>query len=260
MLNPAKTQLIILKSPAKRVPEDFAIILDNHTLKPLKAVKLLGCFIDQHLTMGKQIDETVNTCNGQLAILRKAAKLLPVTLLRMMFVALVQSHLEYCSALYASAARTQVEKLDVVQRKAARIICHAPYDAHASPLLTTLKLQSLQERREIHILKIIDSIISYRCHPGLHSLFEAQQDGSIKVPVSRTAMGRRRFSIMGADLFNTTSISTVDLATNSWIEVPAHLRVAEEGPDVNSSSLRSILPINTVISGKTLVIQLAHST
>ena len=214
VLNPGKTQLIIFKSAGKRVPDDFALTLDNHSVKPLKSVKLLGCILDQHLTLGKQIDDTVSTCNGQLAILRRAAKLLPTTLLRMMYIALTRSHLEYCSALYASATKTQLEKLDVVQRKAARIICNAPSDAHAVPLLATLNLQSLHSRREAHFMKIIDSIISCKCHPGLHSLCDRKPDGSLTVPESRTIMGRRRFGVVGAELFNKENFSLGTLVTS----------------------------------------------
>ena len=202
VLNPEKTQFIVFKSTGRRVPEDLTITLENHTLKPEKAVRLLGFNLDQHLTWGKQVDSVVSVCNGTLGILRRAAKLLPVALLRMMYIALVRSHLEYCSALYAGTAKTHLEKLDVIQRKAARIILGAPHDAHSEPLLNTLRLQSLQSRREAHIIKLVTAIVSDQCHPGLNSLFSINLEGTVSVPTSRTAMGRRRFNVIGAALYN----------------------------------------------------------
>ena len=109
--------------------------------------------------------DVVSVCNGYLAILRRASRLLSVPLLRLMYIALTRSHLEYCSALYAAAAKTHLEKLDVIQRKAARIILGAPHDAHSEPLLNTLHLESLQNRREAHMIKLVTSIISANCHP-----------------------------------------------------------------------------------------------
>ena len=92
-------------------------------------------------------------------------------------------------------------------------MCNAPADAHAVPLLDTLNLQSLQTRRESHYRKIIESIIYGKCHPGLHSLFEVKPDGSIIVPSSRTVIGRRRFSVVGAGLVNNHGFSPVEQAS-----------------------------------------------
>ena len=51
--------------------------------------------------------------------------------------------MEYCSSIFSSSAKTHLKKLDVIQRKAARIIYELPRDAHADILLLFLKLDEL---------------------------------------------------------------------------------------------------------------------
>ena len=91
-----------------------------------------------------------------------------------MYIALIRSHLEYYSSLYVSTAKIQLDKLDVVQRKAARIILGAPHAAHSDPLLDTLNLVSLQSRRESRMVKLITTITSGCCHPGLRYLSDTK--------------------------------------------------------------------------------------
>ena len=80
---------------------------------------------------------------------------------------LIRSHMEYCSSIFSSAAKTQLKKLDVIQRKAARIIYEVPRDANADLLLLFLKLDALNDRREVHLVNLIKSFISGKCHPCL---------------------------------------------------------------------------------------------
>jgi len=73
-----------------------------------------------------------------IGILRKSAKLLPKDLLLLMYIAIIRSHLEYCSSLFYGAAVTHLNKLETVQKIASRIITNSPSDAHAKPLLDDL--------------------------------------------------------------------------------------------------------------------------
>jgi retron-type reverse transcriptase len=204
-INTAKTQLIIFKPKGKSVPSDFSLTLDNCIIKPEKTVTLLGVRLDQHLTLGPQIDSIVTKCHGILGVLARAAPFLHRDLLRMTYIALIRSHLEYASALYLPVAETHLKKLDVIERKAARIIFGLPRDAHAAPLLKELKLDSLESRRSARVRKLVGSIIARDCHPAMVPLFNQLQDLSIAVEATRTGLGKRRFSIYGAKLHNSTS-------------------------------------------------------
>ena len=82
----------------------------------------------------------------------------------------------------SSAAKTHLNLLDVIQRKAARIIYEVPRDAHAELLLLFLKLDALNDRRELHLVNLIKSFISGKCHPAMPSLVEAVSYTHLTLP------------------------------------------------------------------------------
>ena len=192
----------MFKAPSKKIPDDFRITVEGHSIKPVVSVKLLGLHLDQHFVWDVHIDHVVKKCHGLLGALTKAAPSLTRELRRLAYTALIRSHLEYCSAIIHSASRTQLGKLDVIQKIASRIICDAPRDAHAAPLLESLSLKSLEERRSDHILSTVINIVSGNCHPAFKDYFQLAADETISAIHSRLKMGNKRFKIIGASIYN----------------------------------------------------------
>jgi len=171
VINADKTQLIFMHAPGKRLGENTTITLDGCVIQGVKSVKLLGMTIDSGLTFSTHIDETVRKCNGLIGSLAKAAKYLPKELLRLAYIGLVRSHLEYSSAVWGSAAKSHLKKLDTVQKIASRIIAHAPRLAHSEPLMKSLRLETLEARRNNHLIRIVDACTQDDYHPALNHLF-----------------------------------------------------------------------------------------
>ena len=111
-------------------------------------VKLLGVTLDRHLTFKEHIDSTVQKCHGLLGVLARSAPFLTTDLLKISYVALIRTQLEYCSAILASAASSHLKKLDVIQKMASRIVCRAPRNSHSAHLLERLQLEPLHRDRQ----------------------------------------------------------------------------------------------------------------
>jgi hypothetical protein len=203
VINTAKTQFIVFKSAAKPLPPSYAINLDGFNIEPAVTVKLLGVTLDRHLTFGPFCDDISKKCHGILGAISRAAPFLPTELLRLAYIALVRSHLEYCSSLLVPIARTHLEKLNVIQCTGARIASHLPRRAHAAPILEKLGLEPLDSRRENHVLKIVNSIIQKDCHPALRDLFTLDADGRlVNDSAARIKIGEKRFSVVGKEIYN----------------------------------------------------------
>jgi len=112
VINPSKSQLIVFQAQGKRLPSDFALEVSGCKITPAHSVKLLGVTLDQYLTFGEHTDNVVKKCHGLIGVLAKAAPYLTRQLLRLAYVSLIRSQLEYCSAIFASAAPSQLRKLD----------------------------------------------------------------------------------------------------------------------------------------------------
>ena len=202
VINSSETQLIVFKPVGRTIPDEFHLLLDNCTVTPQKTVKLLGVTFGQPFTFGPHIENVVTKCHGFLGTLARATPYLPRQLLKLSYTAINRSHLEYCSSLFTSAANTHLKKLDTIQRTAAPIIYEVPRDTHAEPFLILLNLERLGVRRERHLVKLVNSVISGKCHPAIKQLVQPTPDGALSVPQSRTALGKRRPSVIGATIFN----------------------------------------------------------
>ena len=209
-INATKTKCIFFKTPNKKLQEDLEVIIDGQSIKPEKSVKLLGVTLDQHLSFNEHIHTVTKKCHGLIGLLASSAPFLSKELMRLTYVALIRSHLEYSSAIFASAAPTQLKRLDIIQKIAARVICGATRDAHAAPLLQSLQLDSLEARRQHHAITLVQNILSGNCHPSLIGLFKLDSDGKVSnEESSRIKFGRKRFSIYAKYLVNSSTLAQV---------------------------------------------------
>src|SRR3989441_2145082 len=187
----------------QKTQTDIELKLNNHTIKPSTSVELLGFTIDQHLSYKDHIEKTTTKCRGLLGVINKAKYILPPKLLQLTFTALVRPHLEYCNLVTATASKANLNKLEVIQKIARRIICNEERDAHAAPLLQKLGLQSLEKRRETKILKTVDNILSNNCHPHLANMFQLDVNGQLaNNETTRITFGKKRFCIYAKEHYN----------------------------------------------------------
>ena len=192
-INLKKTQLIVFKPVRKILPDEFHIVLDGISIYPEKKVQVLGVTLDRHLTMADHIDLTVSKCHGLLGMLRRASTTLPRQLLKLAYTSLIRSQLEYCSAVFTTAAPSHLTKLDVIQKMASRIVMNADSRAHSEPLLTALSLESLESRRKQHVSKIVEKILGGRIHPYFKDFLNNADCESTCAKI----IDKKRFSYLG---------------------------------------------------------------
>ena len=107
------------------------------------------------------------------------------------------------SAILAPIAKSHLSKLDVIQKMAARTICGAPRHAHAAPLLVSLQLESLEARRESHVVSLVKKILTGDCHPSFLDYFTVGQEGQLSSGcISNRVVGKKRFKVHGAETYN----------------------------------------------------------
>ena len=192
----------------EKILNEYEIELENIKKKPENIVKLLGVTLDRHLTFGAHIDAAVLKAHSGLGILRKSSQFLPQNWSKLVFLSLVRPHLEYCSAVFASAAVTHLKKLDIVQKIGGRIIVDAARDAHSAPILEQLGIHSLHDRRKNHVYQLVGQILQGVCHPALREMFRENEDGvlaSSSTYLDRTKLGTRRFSSFAVDWINNST-------------------------------------------------------
>jgi hypothetical protein len=208
VINETKTQMIVFKSPRRKLPQGYELKTTNAVLKPLESVKLLGVHLDQHFTMSTHIDKVTKKCHGLLGALSRATPCLTEKLLKLAYTALIRSHLEYASAIVAMASGTNLHKLEVIQKMAARVITGSPRLAHSDPLLQKLGLDPLSSRRDTHLSGIVSKILLKKCHPALSDLLIRTDSGEVTSDFTpRTGAGRKCFQHLAMCVFNRSVVA-----------------------------------------------------
>ena len=109
----------------------------------MKCTQFLGITIDEHLDWKVHIDNLSNKIARNVGGLNKLKHFLPVYIMKTLYSSLIASHLQYCTLLRANSHVTNIRKLQLLQKKAIRIIRSSHYIVHTDPLFSTTKLLKL---------------------------------------------------------------------------------------------------------------------
>ena len=145
-LNIEKTKAMIFHSPQKQLTLP-SISIENIKINFVDTFTFLGISIDKHLKWKSHIDMIARKISKAIGVLNKLKKFIPKSAMKLIYNALVLSHMNYGLMLWGS----KHGKLFKLQKKAIRILNNSAYNAHTSPLFkidNILKLPDLYAAQE----------------------------------------------------------------------------------------------------------------
>ena len=116
----------------------------------VRSLKFLGVFIDSKLNWREHISEVCNKVSKCLGVLYKL-RFFPRNILLMIYNAIITPHLNYCNVAWASSTNYSMLRLFRLQKKAIRIVFHANFLAHTSPIFIELKLLNIYDLNNFNI-------------------------------------------------------------------------------------------------------------
>jgi sarcosine oxidase/L-pipecolate oxidase len=137
---------VIYNGNEQNMPIDQSLITpleryhDGHELKEGRAYKLLGIFLDEHLTLDAHTHHIVNKLTKSLYCIKQAKHIVPTKGLKSLYYALIHSHLTYCTSIMSCISVKNLNKIQKIQKKAIRIITNSAYNAHTNPLFIKHKI------------------------------------------------------------------------------------------------------------------------
>jgi hypothetical protein len=154
-VNITKTKYMIFRSKGKKIdtepiivynenepnhPHDDNLVTvleryhDNHASSECRSYKLLGIFLDEHLTLDSHVNHICSKLTRSLYCIKQAKHTIPLTGLRSLYYALIHSHLTYCTLILNSITAANRNRIEKVQKKAIRIATGSAYNEHTKPL------------------------------------------------------------------------------------------------------------------------------
>ena len=110
-------------------------------------VRFLGVWIDEEMSFSGHITKLKGKLNSGIYALATCNRIVPLKVRKLIYRSLFESHLHFGSLLYGATQPKNLEQIEVVQRKALRLVSKSKYNAHTDPLF-----------RQHNILKLSDLI------------------------------------------------------------------------------------------------------
>ena len=122
VFNPDKCEHIQITNKRNVIPTSYSI--HGQTLKETSKAKYLGVTIDSKLSWNSHIDAVTKRANQTTAFLRRNLSSCPKDVKAKCYKSIVRPQLEYASTVWDPVTKSNIAKLESVQRRAARFCCN----------------------------------------------------------------------------------------------------------------------------------------
>ena len=135
----------------QKIVSNVCVKINDDDIERVEYTKFLGIMIDSKLTWKTHIVNVKRKLSKCLAILYRCNMLLNENALKTLYCSMFLSYLTYCCEVWGTIYKTNLKCLELLQKKAVRIICKAGKTASTTPLF--LKLNLLKR----------DDIVKFKC-------------------------------------------------------------------------------------------------
>ena len=215
-LNGSKTEFIIIgtQQGLGKLPQMDLRVADS-VIKSSACVRNLGTMFDTHLSMTPHINSMISSINYQLRNIRRIRRFLDQKTLHTIVLALVISRLDSGNALLYGAKSTDLDRLQSLQHKAAKLIFYATRLDSPTPLMHNLHWLPVRERIKfklcLYVYKCLhDSapsylteLVSYRTRSSSGPVTRSSNDTTLLNSfIGNTCSGDKSFRAAGPALWN----------------------------------------------------------
>ena len=238
LLNPDKTSVTYFGTRARlqRSSLPSSVAVANASVEISDNLRVLGVTLDGCLSMDTHVNEIVKSCNFHLQALRHIRPSLTREVANMIACAIVTSRIDYCNSLLQGVSEKNLNKLQRIQNRAARIVCGVGCNRVVSSRDLLIDLHWLPVRQRIDYKISTLCFKAYRLHqpPYLSAYTQTYQPSRslrsstqelLVVPPYKTVLGSRRFSVSAPKLWNSLppAIRSADSFNNFKSALKTHL-------------------------------------
>ena len=213
MINTKKTQCIFIGSRQNisKIPEETKINCSGDEIIPSKFVKNLGVHMDRYMLFDKHIDEMHKKTMGTLIYLNRIKDRIERDVRIKVVQALALSLINYCSKIWGTTSKTQIQRVQKLQNFAAKIAIGnvRKYD-HVTPHIKELKWLKIEQKCLYDTCIFVYKILRKQIPSWLLKLTTVRnvnpvmtrQQNDLFIPRTRTYTGARDTAVRGPMLWN----------------------------------------------------------
>lgn len=207
-LNEEKTEYILFSPDSPSSSFSFGPLTPQFA----PTVRNLGVIFDKNLQYDKQISAVVRASFYQLRLLSKVKPFLSRADFEKVIHAFISSRIDYCNALYTGLNQSSLNRLQLVQNAAARLLTNTSKRSHITPVLRSLHWLPIRFRVEYKILLFVFKAINGLAPVYLADLVTVYQPPRTLRSSEQTYLvipkfkykkfGGRSFAVQGPKLWN----------------------------------------------------------
>ena len=170
-LNVAKTHSMLLSTKQRHnilqsQNKELELKIRENRLEVVQKTKYLGVETDSSLDWKEQIKAISTKVSRAVGFLKHAKSFLPKETLKTIYTGIVEPHFRYCCSVWGCAGSTEINQLQKLQNRAARIVTNSSFDAPSSPLIKSLGWKTIQEliQNESQTM-VFKSLHGWLCNP-----------------------------------------------------------------------------------------------
>ncbi len=225
LLNSDKTEILLI-GPKHNTQNllDYNLQLDGCNVTS-STVKNLGVILESNLSFENHISNVTKTAFFHLRNIAKLRNMLSVSDAEKLVNAFMTSRLDYCNALLGGGPASSINKLQIVQNAAARVLTRSRKYDHITPILQSLHWLPIKFRISYKILLLAYKALNDLAPAYLTNLLShynptrslrSQNSGLLVVPrIAKSTKGGRTFSYLAPKLWNSLPDNVRDADTLS---------------------------------------------
>ena len=129
----------------KRQSEALELKIRDKELEVVQKTKYLGVQVDCSVDWKEQIKTVSTKVSRTIGVLKHAKSFLPMTSLKTLYTSILEPHFRYCCSVWGCAGSTEINQLQKLQNRAARIITKSSSDTPSRPLIVELGWKTIEE-------------------------------------------------------------------------------------------------------------------
>ncbi len=198
LLNSDKTEILLI-GPNNSTQNllDYNLQLDGCPVTS-STVKNLGVILDSNLSFEKHISNVTKTAFFHLRNIAKLRNMLPVSDAEKLVHAFMTSRLDFCNALLGGCPASSINKLQIVQNAAARVLTRSRKYDHITPILQSLHWLPIKYRISYKILlRGSDTLSLFKSRLKTHLFSQASYNASHNLVLQLYLIKRTLFFSLG---------------------------------------------------------------
>ena len=149
-LNVAKTHSMLITTKQKRnvlksSNQNLELNIRNNELDVVQKTKYLGVQIDCSLDWKEQIKAVSAKVSRAIGFLKHTKKFLPRVTLENLYTGIVELHFRCCCSVLGCCGSSEINQLQKLQNRAARIVTNSSFDTPSRPLIDRLGWGTIQQ-------------------------------------------------------------------------------------------------------------------